>query len=94
VIPGNDDAIRSCSLITSVIAAAVNSGRGEKSKTADKPESVELSVDIKEKSSAPEEKSDAPEEKSDAPDAPDAPEEKPDAPDVLDEEDTDSWEKI
>ena len=83
VIPGNDDAIRSCSLITSVIAAAVKSGRGEKGKAADKTESVEPSVDTEEKSSAPEERLDVP----------DVPEEL-DVPDMLDEEDTDSWEKI
>jgi small subunit ribosomal protein S2 len=51
VIPGNDDAIRSCSLITSVIAAAVKSGREEKVKVADKPEPASPSVDIEEESS-------------------------------------------
>jgi len=55
VIPGNDDAIRSCSLITSVIAAAVKSGREEKVKVADKPEPASPSVDIEEKSSEQEE---------------------------------------
>ncbi len=34
VIPGNDDAIRSCSLITSVIAEAVKKGNEEKAKTS------------------------------------------------------------
>ncbi len=38
VIPGNDDAIRSCSLITSIIADAVNKGKQEKVKIEKSPE--------------------------------------------------------
>jgi small subunit ribosomal protein S2 len=38
IIPGNDDAIRSCSLITSIIAEAVKNGREESGKIEAKPE--------------------------------------------------------
>jgi small subunit ribosomal protein S2 len=44
VIPGNDDAIRSCSLITGVIAMAVKKGREDNNIVADKPLSAEPSV--------------------------------------------------
>ncbi len=38
IIPGNDDAIRSCSLITGIIAEAVEKGREESGKIDGKPE--------------------------------------------------------
>jgi len=41
VIPGNDDAIRSCSLITSIIADAVKKGKQEKAKIETSPEEKE-----------------------------------------------------
>ncbi len=41
VIPGNDDAIRSCSLITGVICEAVKEGNEEKIKTEKSPEEKE-----------------------------------------------------
>jgi small subunit ribosomal protein S2 len=51
VIPGNDDAIRSCSLITSVIAMAVKKGREDNNITTDKPEIAEPIVIVEEKTS-------------------------------------------
>jgi len=41
VIPGNDDAIRSCSLITSVICEAIKKGKEEKVKLEESPEEEE-----------------------------------------------------
>jgi small subunit ribosomal protein S2 len=41
VIPGNDDAIRSCSLITSVICDAVMKGKEQKIKIEKSPEEKE-----------------------------------------------------
>ncbi|MGM0364967.1 MAG: 30S ribosomal protein S2 [Actinomycetota bacterium] len=41
IIPGNDDAIRSCSLITSIIADAVKKGKQEKVKIETSPEEKE-----------------------------------------------------
>ncbi len=41
VIPGNDDAIRSCSLITSIICEAVKKGNEEKIKIEESPEAAE-----------------------------------------------------
>lgn len=41
VIPGNDDAIRSCSLITSIISKAVKKGKEEKVKLEKSPEAEE-----------------------------------------------------
>lgn len=41
VIPGNDDAIRSCNLITSVICGAVKKGREQKIKLEESPEEKE-----------------------------------------------------
>jgi small subunit ribosomal protein S2 len=41
LIPGNDDAIRSCSLITSVICEAVKKGSEEKIKIEKSPETIE-----------------------------------------------------
>ncbi|MEA2015338.1 MAG: 30S ribosomal protein S2 [Actinomycetota bacterium] len=41
VIPGNDDAIRSCSLITNIMCRAVKEGREEKVKTEKSPEEKE-----------------------------------------------------
>ncbi len=49
VIPGNDDAIRSCSLITSVIANAVKKGREDRNITIEKPVPAEPSVAAEEK---------------------------------------------
>jgi small subunit ribosomal protein S2 len=49
VIPGNDDAIRSCSLITSVIAMAVKKGREDNNIVTDKPETSEASIVAEEK---------------------------------------------
>ena len=49
VIPGNDDAIRSCSLITSVIAMAVKKGREDNNIITDKPETSEASAVAEEK---------------------------------------------
>jgi small subunit ribosomal protein S2 len=45
VIPGNDDAIRSCSLITSVIADAVKKGAQERVKIKESPEQEEAKED-------------------------------------------------
>ncbi len=58
VIPGNDDAIRACSLITSVIAEAVKKGREDKFKVADKPEPVKPSEVVEEIPSTLQEKID------------------------------------
>jgi small subunit ribosomal protein S2 len=44
IIPGNDDAIRSCSLITSIICDAVNKGKEEKVKIDKSPEVEEAKV--------------------------------------------------
>lgn len=52
VIPGNDDAIRSCSLITGVIAAAVKKGREDSNIVKDKPASAESSVAVEETTAA------------------------------------------
>jgi len=41
VIPGNDDAIRSCNLITSVICDAVKEGKEQKTKLEESPEGKE-----------------------------------------------------
>lgn len=41
VIPGNDDAIRSCSLITGIIGDAVKKGKGKKIKIEESPEEKE-----------------------------------------------------
>ena len=43
VIPGNDDAIRSCSLITGVIAMAVKKGREDNNIVTEKPETADTS---------------------------------------------------
>jgi small subunit ribosomal protein S2 len=51
VIPGNDDAIRSCSLITGVIAMAVKKGREDNNIVTDKPGSAETSAAVEEKTS-------------------------------------------
>ena len=51
VIPGNDDAIRSCSLITSVIAMAVKKGREDNNIATEKPGSAEASAVVEEKTS-------------------------------------------
>jgi small subunit ribosomal protein S2 len=52
VIPGNDDAIRSCSLITSVIAMAVKKGREDNNIVTDKPETADNVADTEEKTVA------------------------------------------
>lgn len=44
IIPGNDDAIRSCSLITSIICDAVKKGKEEKVKIDKSPEVAEAKV--------------------------------------------------
>jgi small subunit ribosomal protein S2 len=44
IIPGNDDAIRSCSLITSIICEAVKKGKEEKVKIDKSPEAEEAKV--------------------------------------------------
>jgi small subunit ribosomal protein S2 len=44
IIPGNDDAIRSCSLITSIISDAVKKGKEEKVKIDKSPEVKEAKV--------------------------------------------------
>ncbi len=44
IIPGNDDAIRSCSLITSIICDAVKKGKEEKVKIDKSPEVEEAKV--------------------------------------------------
>ncbi|MCG2789981.1 MAG: 30S ribosomal protein S2, partial [Actinomycetia bacterium] len=41
IIPGNDDAIRSCNLITSIICDAVKKGKEEKIKIEKSPEVIE-----------------------------------------------------
>ena len=51
VIPGNDDAIRSCSLITSVIAMAVKKGREENNTVTEKPGPAAASAVVEEKTS-------------------------------------------
>jgi small subunit ribosomal protein S2 len=48
VIPGNDDAIRSCSLITNVIAEGVKKGIAEKIKISGKAEKKEEVKEVKE----------------------------------------------
>ena len=48
VIPGNDDAIRSCSLITSVIAEGVKKGNAEKVKVRKEEEKVRIEEEKKE----------------------------------------------
>jgi small subunit ribosomal protein S2 len=48
VIPGNDDAIRSCNLITGVICEAVKKGKEEKAKIEESPEEKEVK-ELKEK---------------------------------------------
>jgi len=50
VVPGNDDAIRSCGLITRVIADAVKAGAQEKIKMEKSPETKESKESEKEKS--------------------------------------------
>jgi small subunit ribosomal protein S2 len=49
IIPGNDDAIRSCSLITSVICEAIKKGKEEKIKLDESPEVEEAKELEKEK---------------------------------------------
>ncbi len=49
VIPGNDDAIRSCNLITSVICEAVKKGKEQKIKLEESPEEKEAKELEKEK---------------------------------------------
>ena len=49
IIPGNDDAIRSCSLITSVICEAIKKGKEEKVKLDESPEVEEAKELEKEK---------------------------------------------
>ena len=49
VIPGNDDAIRSCALITRVISEAVKAGAQEKIKREKSPEAKEAKDTEKEK---------------------------------------------
>ena len=51
VIPGNDDAIRSCSLITSVIAMAVKKGREDNNTVTEKPGPAGTSAVVEEKTS-------------------------------------------
>ncbi len=51
VIPGNDDAIRSCSLITSVIAMAVKKGREDNNTVTEKPGPAAASAVVEEKTS-------------------------------------------
>ncbi len=50
IIPGNDDAIRSCSLITGVISEAIKKGKEEKIKLDESPEAEEAEELEKEKS--------------------------------------------
>jgi len=50
IIPGNDDAIRSCSLITGVISEAIKKGKEEKVKLEESPEVEEAKELEKEKS--------------------------------------------
>jgi small subunit ribosomal protein S2 len=50
IIPGNDDAIRSCSLITGVISEAIKKGKEEKIKLEESPEVEEAKELEKEKS--------------------------------------------
>lgn len=50
IIPGNDDAIRSCSLITGVISEAIKKGKEEKIKLDESPEVEEAKELEKEKS--------------------------------------------
>lgn len=52
VIPGNDDAIRSCSLITSVIAMAVKKGREDSNIFTEKPETDDNAAVVEEKAAA------------------------------------------
>lgn len=85
VIPGNDDAIRSCSLITSVIAMAVKRGREDNNIVAEKPGSADTSAVI-------EEKTDAEIVETGKPDAEDI--EDLDSTDDMDIEDEDSLEKM
>ena len=49
IIPGNDDAIRSCSLITGVICEAIKKGKEEKIKLDESPEVEEAKESEKEK---------------------------------------------
>ncbi|HEX7561475.1 MAG TPA: 30S ribosomal protein S2 [Candidatus Humimicrobiaceae bacterium] len=85
VIPGNDDAIRSCSLITSVIAMAVKRGREDNNIVTEKPGSADTSAVI-------EEKTDAEIVETGKPDAEDI--EDLDSTDDMDIEDEDSLEKM
>lgn len=85
VIPGNDDAIRSCSLITGVIAAAVKKGREDSNIVKDKPASAESSVAVEETTAAANEET----KSLDTEDAEDL-----DNADDMDIEDDDSLEKI
>jgi small subunit ribosomal protein S2 len=52
VIPGNDDAIRSCSLITSVIAMAVKKGKEDNNIVTEKSETADNSAAVEEKTVA------------------------------------------
>jgi len=54
VIPGNDDAIRSCSLITGVIAMAVKKGREDSNIVKSKPVPAESLANVEEETSAAE----------------------------------------
>jgi small subunit ribosomal protein S2 len=85
VIPGNDDAIRSCSLITGVIAMAVKKGREDNNIVADKPLSAEPSV-------AGEDKTDPEKAEASVPDTEDI--EDLDGAEDMDNEDLDPLEKI
>ncbi len=85
VIPGNDDAIRSCSLITSVIAMAVKRGREDNNIVTEKPGPADTSAAI-------EEKTDAEIVETGKPDAEDI--EDLDSTDDMDIEDEDSLEKM
>ena len=85
VIPGNDDAIRSCSLITSVIAMAVKKGREDNNIVTEKPGTADTSAVI-------EEKTDAEIVETEKPDAEDI--EDLDSTDDMDIEDEDSLEKM
>ena len=60
MIPGNDDAIRSCGLITNVIAEGIKQGGQEKIKKESSPE--EIDAKKLEKENKVEDIEDAPEE--------------------------------
>ena len=49
IIPGNDDAIRSCSLITSVICEAVKKGKEQKTKIDKSPRRIKVKSKVEEK---------------------------------------------